>query len=113
MIVEEGEDAEVKANYMLDAGFDATVVDPFHLHWPKMVAGGGWDAIIVELAAFSEIAVEIAAEINSTPASDQALVYLLGDAEISPEDLPTPLRSAEIVADYRELVKELQKRNSR
>ena len=113
LIVEEGEDAEVKANYMLDAGFDATVVDPFHLHWPKMVAGGGWDAIIVELEALSEIAVELAAEICVMPVSSQVRIILLGEAELALEELPTPLRSTVMVADYQGLIKELQKRNSR
>jgi hypothetical protein len=99
--------AKRRVDRLRELGFEVVTADPYDLHWPKMVTGGDWSVIIVDLACLGEIAVEVAAELEDYPDTGEFEVLLLGREGDGPPDLPTPLRSGRRFDDDEVLLKTL------
>lgn len=82
------------------SGFEVVDVDPFNLHWTKMIEAGSWHAIIVDQSVFELILNEIAAELAMSQGKADTTVYLLSEqAQLT---LPAALQQAKIVSSVSE-----------
>jgi hypothetical protein len=89
-----GPDAEARVQKLQAEDCYVVDVDPFHLHWTKMIEAGQWHAIMVHHSCFELILGELAAELAMSYTNTETKVVLISDGRKL--DLPSSLISAEI-----------------
>ncbi|HUX07499.1 MAG TPA: hypothetical protein VMX35_09325 [Acidobacteriota bacterium] len=99
----QGEARRQRAGGLRALGFDVVTADPFDLHWPKMIAGGKWAAIVIDLSCIGDIAVEVAAELEENAEPLRIPILLVGSPDREAGELPTPIRDGKHFANDEEL----------
>ncbi len=99
----EGEERRERADGLRALGFEVVTADPFDLHWPKMIAGGKWAAVVIDMGCMNDIAVEVAAELEENAEPLRIPIVLTGSPDRDADELPTPLRDSKRIASDAEL----------
>ena len=103
LLQREGEERRERAEGLRVLGFEVVTADPFDLHWPKMIAGGKWAAVVIDMECMGDIAVEVAAELEENAEPLRIPIVLAGSPDRDAAELPTPLREGKRTASDAEL----------
>ncbi len=103
LLQREGEERRERAEGLRALGFEVVTADPFDLHWPKMIAGGKWAAVVIDMGCMKDIAVEVAAELEENAEPLRIPIVLTGSPDRDADELPTPLRDGARVSSEGEL----------